>query len=561
MKKALLLIAGYILFIDIQNTSYAQTHEGTEFWFGFMEHRDVGENSMVAMITSKYNTTGTIKMPRSTWERSFSLQANQVQLIQLPRAAETLGSESISRNGIQITTAHPSSVYIHQYFEFRSEAAIVLPTASTGKSYYIMSYPGINSGGEDYYSQFLIVSSTDSTVIDITPSTRTQRGRNDNNTFSIILDAGETYQVQAASVDGDLTGTYFEAHHYFAVFSAYEWTQVPRQCPLRDNLLEQMYPINTWGRQFVSAPFKHNPYDVYRVLASEDNTTINIIIDDFEEVLVRDRGEFAEVRYGEPLLIQADKPVMVAKYMIGVQCTGYPIGDPSMVLLNSVSQTRDTLTFYSSRFQEIQENFVNVIVQSKDTSTVRLDGQSVLGRGARFRIIGGDPEFAYTTLEVSAGSHTLSSSGCGLAAIVYGYGDVESYAYSGGANFNNINPQSLPQNACASDTFLLDPGLSPDRYTVDWDLGDGSSASTPSVKHAYEQAGSYTITLSIRDDCLDESAVFRQEMIVAPVASLQTGNDQLLCEGESFSLEATALEDALYTWRGPEQYRHLSTLQ
>ncbi len=551
-----------LVYLGLVNMSLlqAQTHEGTEFWLGFMQHRDIGENSMVAMITSQYNTSGVVQMPRSNWERSFTLQANQVQLIQLPRAAETLGSESISRNGIRITTEHPSSVYIHQYFGFRSEATIVLPIASTGNNYFVMSYTGITSGGEDYYSQLLIVASKDSTVIDITPSTRTQRGRNENNTFSITLDAGETYQVQAATVNGDLTGTYLEANHHFAVFSGNEWTQVPRQCPLRDNLLEQMYPVNTWGRQFVSAPFIHNPYDIYRILASEDHTTIKVMIDDSEQVLIRNRGEFAEVRHGEPLLIQADKPVIVAKYIIGVQCTGYPIGDPSMVLLNSVSQTRDTLIFYSSRFQEIEENFVNVIVQSKDTTTVRLDGQSVLGRGSRFRMIGGEPEFAYTTLKVNSGSHTLTAAGCGLAAIVYGYGDAESYAYNGGANFNNINPQFLPQSACASDTFLLDPGLSPDRYTFDWDLGDGHIASTPSVKHAYEQAGTYTVALSIRDDCLNENSLVRQEIRVSPVDTLQTGIDQLLCEGESFSLEVSELNNALYTWRGPDQFESTTML-
>lgn len=36
----------------------AQTNEGLHFWLGFMEHRDIGQNKMVVMITSKYNTSG-----------------------------------------------------------------------------------------------------------------------------------------------------------------------------------------------------------------------------------------------------------------------------------------------------------------------------------------------------------------------------------------------------------------------------------------------------------------------------------------------------------------------
>jgi len=40
----------------------AQTNEGTDFWFGFMEHVDVTMNEKVVLITSKSNTSGTIEI-------------------------------------------------------------------------------------------------------------------------------------------------------------------------------------------------------------------------------------------------------------------------------------------------------------------------------------------------------------------------------------------------------------------------------------------------------------------------------------------------------------------
>lgn len=59
---------------------------------------------MVAMITSKFATTGVIEIPLLGWKQSFSVAPNEVTLITLPKTAETVGSENISYNGILITS-------------------------------------------------------------------------------------------------------------------------------------------------------------------------------------------------------------------------------------------------------------------------------------------------------------------------------------------------------------------------------------------------------------------------------------------------------------------------
>ena len=41
-----------------------------------------------------------------------------------------------------------------------------------------------------------------------------------------------------------------------------------------------------------------------------------------------------------------------------------------MVLLNSVEQTRDTVTLFNSSFQDITENYINVIAQTVDIEDV-----------------------------------------------------------------------------------------------------------------------------------------------------------------------------------------------
>jgi hypothetical protein len=74
------------------------------------------------------------------------------------------------------------------------------------------------------------------------------------------LNEGQTYQLQS---DYDLTGTLIETINAeqaecksFAVFGGNEWTRIGQCNGAQDNLFEQMYPINTWGKEFVSVPYK-----------------------------------------------------------------------------------------------------------------------------------------------------------------------------------------------------------------------------------------------------------------------------------------------------------------
>ena len=67
------------------------------------------------------------------------------------------------------------------------------------------------------------------------------------------------------------------------------------------------------------------------------------------------QGQFVEYQKGESTYISSNKPIAVAQYNVGGTCGGNPsrLGDPSMVLLNSIEQIRDTVTLYNSSFQQI----------------------------------------------------------------------------------------------------------------------------------------------------------------------------------------------------------------
>lgn len=547
----------------------AQTNEGNDFRFGFMHHHDPGQNQMVAMITSKYNTAGTVSIPGFNWQQNFSVGANAVTIVYLPSYVENTNSEIIEQKAVQVTSQLPASVYIHQYNSMRSEATVVLPVSSIGSEYYVMTYKGYSEGGSVYPSEFLIVGVEDDTEITVTVSDDTEGGNAAGDAFSIVLDAGETYQVQSLEGStGDLTGSHISGNKKFNVFAGCRWTQVPTGCNFRDNLLEQMYPVATWGRQFVTAPFIQMPYDLFRILAAEDGTEVSVQGASATQQYSLQKGQFVEYKRSEPTFINSNKPVAVTQYLIGSNCSGYIVGDPSMVFLNSVEQIRDTVTMYNSSFEAITENYITVITKTDDLPLTLFDGQVISTLSGTVATAGPGGAFSMVTLKVNTGAHTVISQGCGVIATAYGYGNVESYAYAGGASFKPIDAASLiPEGGCLDDTLDFDTRLPVPRYSFLWDLGDGSTSTEAAFSHVYTALGQYKVTLYLTDNCLDlKDTLSRDVLITLRQAAAVTG-DAERCAGSTIQLGAEDLPGALYEWTGPngffstEQYPVLSQAQ
>ena len=555
------------LFLISTTQLIAQSNEGTEFWFGFMEQVEFDNNTKVAMITSKEGTGGTISIPGQNWSETFTVAPNDVTVITLPDFAESKGSEAINNNAIRVLTDKASSVYIHQYRSRRSEATIILPTTALGNSYYAMTYTGIFEQNRHYPAEFLIIATEDDTELTIRLSDESKMGKPAGTTFQVTLDLGETYQVQAAFSTSDLTGSFISSDKDFNLIAGNTWTKVPASCGYRDNLLEQMYPVSTWGKLFVTAPLIGIRYSIFRILAAEDNTTVDVIGPQGTINYALNAGEFVEYQFGSATQIVATGPIIVSQYIPGQSCNGYILGDPAMLILNSVEQTRDTVTLYNSPFEDIMENYINVITRTVDANAILFDGTPLSGQGVIFTPIALSNEFSYATIPVSTGAHTIISDGCGVIATAYGYGFVESYAYSGGASFNNINVNPIPEGGCLGEVILFDTGLSSYRFTLDWDLGDGTTISGDNFTHVYPGLGSYPVQLILYDQCLDQRDTLNQDLIVSLRQAALVNPDLTACIGTDVELGASDVSGARYQWTGPngffseEQYPMLTDLQ
>jgi gliding motility-associated-like protein len=532
---------------------HAQSSEGYSFWLSFMEHIDAGNNQKVAMITAKNHSTGFVDIVHHDWRYPFNISENNVTLFYLPTFIEVLGTETVGDLGIQLTSREPFSVYIHQYSTNRSEATSILPESALGKAYYAIAYRGSAVGQSTYPSEFLILSTQDETTVEITPSERTRAGRPADSTFSIMLNMGETYQVQAKYSNADLTGSYIAGDKNFALFAGASTTGVPAGCLYRDNLLEQMFPIDMWGKEYVTVPNINVDFDVFRILASEDQTQVEVhgaLINSY----ILNAGEFVEYLESIATYIKSNKAIQVAQYNVSTECSGYEYGDPSMLLLNSVSQTRDTVSLYSSPFQEIRENFINITMLAEDAPYVLIDGQKLEDK-TNIYTIGPNDKYAYARVKVIPGVHTIFSEGCGVIATAYGYGHLESYAYSGGSSFRKINSDFLPDGNCLGDSAHFDGILQEPRFSFYWDLGDGTTSDLKAFSHMYSELGTYQLELRIFDNCLEVWDTIRKEYQVTLRQAVDVGDDVQVCIGDSIRLWASDVDSrATYQWNGPAEF-------
>ncbi|HZK94090.1 MAG TPA: PKD domain-containing protein [Prolixibacteraceae bacterium] len=524
--------------------------EGKNFWFGFMEsrHHQSGHKNEIT-LTSVYECNYKIFIGKSTTPYTVGiLAANSPMQITIDwTLVEAIGSESIQEKAIHLVSDLPLNVYALNWSPNSADVALIFPAESLGNEYYAMCYtPHLskvdpnNGNAEGKNSELMIVASEDNTVVSITPSVVTDHLKPANLTYSITINKGELYQVQSANTEalnqGDLTGTYIKSNKPVALFSGSYSTTVPGdlgECCF-DHLYEQIPPLQTWGRKFIAVPLKSREKDTYRVLASEDNTTIRI---GNQTPIMLNKGQKSEfmLMYTEPSLIESDKPVLLAQYSnsqsVDKQFTNGD-GDPFMVIVSPVNQTRERVAFVAYKSVNIKDKyFINIVVKDDAIGKIILDGvpvsfQSLVGTG-----------FSYAQVKISEGSHIIESTeqGKGFIAYVYGFGGVESYGYGVGFNLDivldlgsnvNASGEKLLVRCDGADPLNLNAGNGFDTYH--WNTGEITSA----IKVA--NAGWYKVKVSTIDGCQLVDSVELQ--VSKPVVDL--GSDRTICNPETTVLDA-----------------------
>lgn len=552
-----ILIFLFLTFPHLVFADDAKCHrstEGIDFWFGFMEGRNYRFNLhyIEITVTASEATNFQIFIGKSTTPfHTGSVLANSSTQIKIPLdLGEAKGSETIQEKGIHLVSENPVNVYALNWDQNSADVAVIYPVPSLGNKYFTMCYtPNVDDDPEHgRNSEFLIVASEDNTIVEITPSFVTDGGNAADVPFTIILNKGEVYQVQSLNRknlagQGDLSGSFIQSDKPVAVYSGNFSTTVPYlEGASYDHLFEQIPPLRTWGREYYAVPLLTRQADRYRVMAAEDNTIITF---GNNTRMLNKGGDFYEftLSFNQPTRIYANKPIMVAQFSQSQKTDG--TGDPFMIILSPVSQSKNEATFVAYDSHEITNYYVNIVVLTSEKDNIELDGEPL---GFFFKPFAGT-NYSYTQHEIYPGNHTIKNLNPdrGFLAYVYGYGGYESYGYGAGFNLDlaldigqglNFDGDTLP--ICDGQSIVLDAGPYFDTYL--WNTGDTTQNITVSKQDKYWAKGETT------DGCVQKDSIF---ILVSKMEKPEIGDDNQGCAPFEIPLNAGSGYEK-YEWNSGE---------
>ena len=505
IKKLLFFFFLYIALTEANAQDFS--NKGKDFWVGYGNHvrmfnAGIAE-TMQIYLTSDVNTTGNITITSVGFSQAFTVTANQITVVNIPRTAALL-DEGLYNHGIHITALKPIVAYGFIYVNAISGATVFLPTNTLGKEYYSLNYTQVSNEPNSYSYFFVEAVESGSTVIEIKPSQNTKGGWGANSVNTITLTQGQIYQVLSNT---DLTGSTVKSIasgaggcKKIAVFCGSG--KISIGCAgvgSSDNLYQQMYPASTWGKKYVLIPSGNQSNinlppvvntNYFRIYRPDPTSVVNLNgVAISPASFVNNVYQFSS---NQTNVVEADKPILVAQYFTTAGCSGNSNPhDPEMIYLNPVEQTVSEVTVNSmqpSSNTAITQHFINVVLRNSGTgvSSFKIDGFAP--SPALINVLPQDNNYSYlriytnggSTFPLSQGAHRLSCDS-GFNAIAYGFGNAESYGYSAGTNLKDLYQQISVQSqfgiesspsVCTNSPFRFRVSLPYCADSIEWDLSN-----------------------------------------------------------------------------------------
>lgn len=434
--------------------------KGRKFWITFMLNEGneppsdlriymAGEVPTVARVIY-HLTNDTVVVPLLVPRTTVEVKLNAV----FGSAVELANGEEFSEKSIEVLANDDITLYGININAKSADAFLGLPDDVLTGRYIVLGYPNgpmdnLGGGPKRYApSEFAVVGTEDGTTVKITAPQGTVINGRLTTAFTIGLDKGQVFFGEAQTVGAqDISGTEVVSNKPVAVFGGNDRTSVPSWIGnFRDHLVEQIPPLEAWGKEAVLTPFyKITPSSPHiaeaRILAAFDNTVWRI--DGVQQTPPLMRGKPVRIDLTKAQVVTADQPILVAQYEHSVDVYSNPgnpasqplLGDPFMTLIPPSEQFDTAYAFQSVTHEEFDDtaHFINVVIPNTATSTVTIDG---VNGGWAFTAIPGS-RFSYAQIRVRPGAHYIrANEPFGLYA--YGYGAANSYGYNGGMLFRTL---------------------------------------------------------------------------------------------------------------------------
>ena len=566
MKK-LLFIATLLCWWLMPVGVVAQTTEGTDFWVTLLRGDDRNYDELSLTFSAKEDTwvyventyTGLnhkIYVPAGTIARDTLCTKNN-KTDEASCYVTDADAEVVSNHALHVTSDNPISLIAANYKNKSFDVAAILPTTALMSEYRIQCYTPYAHADTEQGSHFAIVAAENNTVVDYQVTEGTSKGSMINTTYTTpVMQAGQVFYVWSGPGQRrDLTGSIVKArdNKKIAVFNGNSHTNIPTLRD-RDHIYSQAMPVNYWGKRFIITSSRTTidgkagfweRIDKIRVQALVDSTTIYVDGDsvytisfaanpkhyyefDFgaKDEMTNYSGDGHRYFEGSAHYIETSCPSAVHLFMTSNRYDhnsgSYCNGDPSEMWVNPVEQKIKQLTFGTFQTQQVQDHFLNIVTTADNVASVELDGNNIANQ---FTALATKPEYVYARLNITNGTHTLTSDS-GFIAHVYGFGEKESYSYPAGGEtkdltaFITINGKVYKADGdnkiCGDDKVTFGCELNYEYDSIYWNFGDGADSlatQLDSIEHVYERPDHYNAYVLIYrhmgedDGCVNFNAV------------------------------------------------------
>ena len=396
----------------------------SEFFVAFGRNDEAGSPTLRLFITSiePDPVPITIETLRGFNFTGIATQ-NATTTVEIPNTFQ-VASSSERDKGIRVSAGDKRIVvYGLNYVSSTSDAFLALPCDRLPVEkyeYYAISY---TDGASDRLSHILIVSCEDNTVVQIGSAV-------------VHLSRMQTYFFEDTN---DITGTKVVSNRPIVFYPGHKCTFIPTTVRACDHITEQVPPTVIWGSQFVSASFNgRSSGEIYRVLASEDFTTVVVNCSTFSQLQTYDlssAGSWQE--FTTPAMsfcsIESNKPLLVMELGLGNQYDG--IGDPFMMMVTPTEQFSNNYVF--NVLPEFSTNYITVAVTPDDFEprNIHIDGGNLENAVWNTVYCSDTTVCGYVTyVTLTPGEHQLyhSDVSAHIGVSAYGFNSFNSYGYPGG---------------------------------------------------------------------------------------------------------------------------------
>lgn len=516
------------------------TSAGTEFWASYGHHQrfetDNLQEMQLLMGALSQEAHVIITIPGTGWRQQYTIAPNTaISSGLLPKSGSydaRIIDEGVYNRGVHIVSDVPVQVaeMIGRSGNISSNASIeesgatlLLPVGAYGYEYKAMITK--QHANDHAWSWVNVVAAYDSTLVSITASQDTKGGHKAGETYTVMLRKGEVYQVMGRLYNKaqgyDLTGTLVRSDknasgkcYPIAVFSGSSGTSIVCESGMLnenlpiDNLVQQNLPYRAWGKRYITAPVMTHDDEtaalvsVYRVIVKDAATKVTVNGTELAAGTLID-NHYYQFQSTTADDIVADKPVMVAQYMISSQgCPGSGTddgaNDAEVFYLTPVEHGVKKVTFFRHNigFDGMGldgSNTISLIIPDEGVGSLAIDGVNgfysvypcvnIPGYSQvvkRWNLEGRDASDRNTTFTIE--------SDYPYTGITYGLGVSESYGYNLGMRIDTgyTVSSNIPAAAdtavvvCAGTAVYLHTYTSIRPAAITWHISDIAGASPAS---------------------------------------------------------------------------------